>query len=483
MLDLYITLFKQLNQEIPYAVWKECHKMPMAVDGQGDIDLLVDYEHQRRFKRLLQDHGFVRAEFNSLNFPFVEHYYGFDKESGKICHLHVYFKIVTGESHLKSYHIPIEHKILGNRFLNSLNVYEASFGDQALIYSMRHYMKRASLIGLLFWACEKKDYLNEYDYIKSGMNSASQYDSQSGNIGLRVAFDFHRLDITTELSGFRRAKRKISGILCFRRFNTIEAVWKSLYSFGVRLFYRAFRVKKQVDHGVVLAISGVDGSGKSSMVKELHEWFGNYFDVDILHLGKPTPRGVTFLLRPLLFLYRAVKGRDSDNTNDLMDYYGRDVFKKKNGFIWGLRYLALAYERYKLAHIAYESAGRGKIVICDRYPTFSPGKMDSPRIDSGGSRLVEIMSHRERQFYERLPKAKGLIFLDVSLEAAIKRNRARIKKDKETDDEIASRHKENQRLNYSADRVFIVDADREYDSVLNRVKSIAWECLLVVNNE
>ena len=190
---------------------------------------------------------------------------------------------------------------------------------------------------------------------------------------------------------------------------------------------------------------------------------------------------MTLALRPLLFMYRVFKGKNSGNPDYPMDYYVGDLLKKKNGFVWGIRYLALAYERYKLAHIAYELASRGAIVICDRYPTLSPGKMDSPRIDSGGSRLVEIMSQYERQFYQRLPKANGLIFLDVSIEEAIKRNRSRIKKDKETDNEIKFRHKENQELIYSANKVFFVDADRDYDSVLNGVKSIAWECLLVAN--
>jgi thymidylate kinase len=478
MLRVYVNLFNRLNQEIPYAVWKACHELWMAVEGKGDIDLLVDLKYQERFQEIVRDHGFVHAQFNSLNFPFIEHYYGFDKESGKICHLHVYFKMVTGESHIKSYHIPIEHEILGNRFLNSLNLYEASYSDQALIYSMRHYMKRASLMGFLFWAYEKKDYLDEYDYIRCGLDS-DQDDSQSGDNGLRTAFDFHRLDMGTGLSGYRSAKDKMLSISGYRRFNAMEAAWRSLHNFGVRLFYRIFRVRKRLDNGLVLAISGVDGSGKSSMVRELHGWFGKHFDVDVLHLGKPSPTGVTLILRPLLFMYRVFKGKNRDNLDDPTDYSSAGALKKKNGFVWGVRYLALAFERYKLAHKAHELAGKGAIVICDRYPTLSPGKMDSPRIGSGGSRLVKIMKHYELQLYERLPKANSLIFLDVSMEEAIKRNRARIKKDKETDDEIAFRHKENQGIDYSADQVFFVNANRDYKSVLKSLKSITWECLLV----
>lgn len=481
MLRIYVRLFEQLNQEIPYVVWKACHELRQALGGKGDIDLLVEFEYQQRFREIMFEYGFVHAQFNLLNFPFIDHYYAHDNVSGKICHLHIYFKIVTGESHLKSYHIPIEHEVIGNRFLNSLNLYEPSYSDQALMYSMRHYMKRASLIGFFFWLYEKKDYFEEYDYIKRGLKSAGREDSYMDENRLYSLFNFHSIDMTTGVSGYSRAKDKILSISGFRRFSTMEAAWKSLYNFNVRLFFKAFQIKKKFDCGIVLAISGVDGSGKSSMVKELHDWLGKHFDVAVLHLGRPSPNKFTFMLRPLLFLYRVIKGKNRNNINNSTDCSKGDVLKKKDGFIWSIRYLALAFERYVLAHKAQALAGKGTIVICDRYPTFSHGKMDSPRIEPGGSRIVEIMRHYEQQFYERLPKANGLMFLDVSMEEAVNRNRARIKKDKETDDEIIFRHKNNQGLDFSAEQVDIVDANRDYDSVLKSLKSISWKFLLVKN--
>jgi len=481
MLRIYTALFNRLNQDIPYVVWKACHEIKTALNGLGDIDILIDSDYQKQFQKIMRAQGFVHAEFSALKFPFVCHFYGCDEETGKICHLHVYYKIVTGESHLKSYHLPLENEIIANRFLNSMGVYETAYRDQALIYSMRHYMKRASLIGYLFWAYEKKDYLDEYNYISNGLNSTKRGEPLLGENDLRSEFDFQSLDMGMGISGYRKAKNKIVSISGFRRFNALEAFLKGLYFFGARLSYKAFRVRKRLDNGLVLAISGVDGSGKSSMVQELHGWLGKNFDVDMLHLGKPSPTLLTISLRPLLFMYRVIKGKNRENLDDSEDYSSGSKLKKKNGFIWGLRYLALAYERHKLARIAQKRTDKGKIVFCDRYPTISFGKMDSPRIGSGGSWIVEKMRHFELKFYEQLPKADGLLFLDVSMEEAIKRNRKRIKKDKETDDGIAFRHKDNQGLSFGAEQVFIVDANRDYDSVLKSLKSISWKFLLVKN--
>ena len=483
LLRVYTTLFKRLNQEIPYVVWKACHELQISLNGKGDIDLLVDLQYRELFKALVRAQGFLYAKFNALTFPFVEHFYGYDEETGQICHLHVYYKLITGETHIKAYHLTLENEIMGNRFLNSLNVYESSYRDQALIYSLRHYMKRASLIGFLFWAYERKDYLDEYAYICNGLTSSARSDSFPAENNLHSEFDFHRLDMGTGFSGYCNARDKVSCISGFRRFNAFEAAWKSLCNLGVRLFYKAFRVRKRPEKGLLLAVSGVDGSGKSSMVEELHGWFGRDFDVEVLHLGKPSPKFLTLPLRPLLFVYRIVKGQNRDNLDDSIDSSGVGTLKKKNGLIWAVRYVALAYERYRVASIALDLADKGKIVICDRYPSNSSGKMDSPRIGPCGSKLVEKMRSYEHQLYERVPKADGLIFLDVSREEAINRNRARIKKDKETDEVIAFRHKENQGLDFSARQVFFVDTNRDYDSVLKSLKSIAWECLLKGSNQ
>lgn len=473
-MSLYTPFFKCLNQEIPYVVWKACHELSRSLDGEGDMDMLVDSGYRQQFRHLARAFGFVHAEFTSLRFPAVEHFYGYDEQTAKICHLHVYYEMVTGESHLKSYRLPLEKEIIGHRFLNALGVFEADYRDQALIYALRHYMKRASVIGFLFWAYERRDYLDEYAYIGQGLILTVGSALNPAGHEMRSEFAFDRLDMGVSLLGYRHAKERVARIAGLRRYDARQAAWMSLKNLLVRIFNKVFRVRKRLDKGLVFAVSGVDGSGKSSMVEELHGWFGRYFDVEVKHLGKPSPSAVTLFMRPLLSLYRGIKARPRAKGDDSGDFSG---VKKDNGFIWGVRYLALAYERYRLARRARDLAARGKIVVCDRYPSTSAGKMDSPRIGPGGSILVAMMRACELRLYERIPKADALVFLDVSREEAIRRNRARVKKDKESDEEIVLRHMDNQGLEFSAQKFFLVDANRDYDSVLRNLKSIAWQCL------
>ncbi len=478
MLELYKKLFRQLNQDTVYAIWKACHDLHASIDGKGDIDLLVDSKSEMQFEEILHQYGFIHATFKSLTFPFVKHYYGYDEDTGQICHLHIYYKIITGETHLKSYHIPIEAEVLSNRFLNAMNIYEASYIDQALIYSMRHYMKRSSLFGYFFWIYEKSDYLKEYQYIKKGLNTARDEDNCNPNNSIHSKFNFFNIDMNTGLSGYQKAKAEVLKISDFRRLTSTEAIWKSLYYFLLRVWYKFFKIRKRLDNGIVLAISGIDASGKSSMVKELHAWLGKNFDVETFHLGKPSPVLSTFPLRFFLLLYRFINRKKRNERFESSGFFGESSLKQKNGFVWGLRYLCLGYERYKHACVARGLAAKGKIIICDRYPTNTHGKMDSPRIVPGGSKLVGKMSHYELMLYKKLPKTNALIFLEVSMSEAIKRNRDRIKKDKETDDGIVFRHKNNQGLDFHANKIFFVDANLEYKNVLKNIKQITWKCIL-----
>ena len=54
--------------------------------------------------------------------------------------------------------------------------------------------------------------------------------------------------------------------------------------------------KKMFDPGHVIAICGLDGSGKSSLVFSLSESYSRYFCSKVLHLGRPASNPLTFFL-------------------------------------------------------------------------------------------------------------------------------------------------------------------------------------------
>ena len=66
----------------------------------------MNFNDKELFEKVLSSLGFLEF-FPFVNkFEHVAHFYAFFE--GKIVHLHVYYKIVTGESNTKNYILPLE---------------------------------------------------------------------------------------------------------------------------------------------------------------------------------------------------------------------------------------------------------------------------------------------------------------------------------------------------------------------------------------
>lgn len=469
MLQLYIDLFQRLNDGIPYAAWKEGHTLQQALNGEGDIDLLVAPSMEDLFQKIMREQRFISAQFRSLHFPRINHLYGYDDETDKFCHLHVSFELVTGESHLKQYQLPFAEEVLEYRFLNNLGVYEASYRDQALLYTMRHYMKRASLFGFVLWLLERRDYYNEYFYIINCLNIYTNCESAI-NENLHSDYDFYKIDLEVGLASLFIAHNKVRQLYRYNRLGYLRKITRGLQNILIRTQIKIFQIKKSLSRGAVIAISGVDGAGKSTLVADLSSWLGREFDVKVVHLGRPPSNILTFPFRPLLYIFRVLRSCAQPDKLKKSSSTGK-------GLVFAIRQLVLGYERYRLALLAHQQACGGKIVISDRYPTCSLGKMDSPQIDKAGRWFIHLLGKWEARFYQKLPLADRVIFLDVSLDVAIHRNRSRIKHNKEKDGEIQQRYENNRNLEFRAKECVVLDANREYSAVLHDAKTLVWETL------
>jgi len=208
MLRVYQNLFATLNaNELSYAVWKDCHQLQGDLEGSSDIDILVHPSDKEKFLLLMADHCFINAEYKRIQFPLVEHYYGYDQSTQKIAHLHVYFGLVTGESHIKSYHLPFEDDIFSRSYLNNLGLFQISFQDQALLYTIRHYIKKSSVIAYILWHRDKKGYKKEYDYILEGLTKSENDRSIDFIKKILPGCDFREICFDSNLSEFFNANR------------------------------------------------------------------------------------------------------------------------------------------------------------------------------------------------------------------------------------------------------------------------------------
>jgi|GEM_PF-6130018 len=162
ILALYRRLFDALEHDgVDYCVWKNLNDLPAALAGNDDIDLYVRPCSRAAFIDALRAHGFVRIETHKAH-PWVVHYYGLDEPSGTLCHLHCYFRLVTGESHVKQYVVPLERyldALPASR--NALGVREMHPWLQRKLYLLRHRIKLSCLPGAWLYHSERRGYLAE----------------------------------------------------------------------------------------------------------------------------------------------------------------------------------------------------------------------------------------------------------------------------------------------------------------------------------
>ena len=105
----------------------------------------------------------------------------------------------------------------------------------------------------------------------------------------------------------------------------------------------------------------------------------------------------------------------------------------------------LAFLRLRKASIAVKKAREGNMVLVDRWPTNSHGKMDGPKIMNYKTRnsLVSFLASIEQSIYQKIPEADLCFYLEVDIDDALKRNHERVKEGKESDEEIVMRHQNN----------------------------------------
>ena len=89
-----------------------------------------------------------------------------------------------------------------------------------------------------------------------------------------------------------RLKRLLSK---YRRMNLFSHLLFKYWDFAFRLFNRFFLSRKKTPrHGLVIAVCGLDGCGKSTAVRQVNSFFSSKFSIRKIHFGRPSPTFLTF---------------------------------------------------------------------------------------------------------------------------------------------------------------------------------------------
>ena len=457
------------EEDIKYVSWKNNHELSEALNGNSDLDILVGSICQIRFSRLAQLHGWLQLENPIARFPSVSHFYRISA-TGEIFHLHVYFEVVTGESWLKEFILPLKEFLISNRVMcPEYNLWVLNNKAQAYIFLIRQFLKTGSLMSRFLYWKESDSYRSEWLLCKTSCETLCGIgpiilDSYVNKSGLSEGFSVPRF---LDSIKFRFA------LLNYCRFSVFSLPVLRFKSFVTRALNKVvFKEKKKFSgRGMIIAISGADGAGKSSMIAGLNETFSSFQSCFVYNLGKPQGRTIEFI-RQLI----ASKDRPIN--------MARNNVGKNTDLKGALASVFLGFLRLRRARIARAKADNGSLVIVDRWPTNNFGKMDSPKILSDGdsSWILKVMAQIEKYTYEKIPKADLCFYLEVSIGTAVIRNENRVKFGKETKEEIISRHIDNKAVVPLCNKIINFKNEGPFNEKFFELQSIVWQEIIMLNS-
>ncbi len=482
---------------IRYCHWKSNLRLDLSLQGETDLDILVAEKQQGPFRRFLESHRILHVHAPvGKRYPGLEDYIGFDRQSGRLFHLHVHFRLVLGEQFVKNYHLPLEEVFLGSAIQKHL-VRIPSPEWELIILAIRALLKYRDRDAL-------KDIFNIRfpgipEHIRKELVELS---AQAASGSLQGAFakspvrlpeeaitEFVRTVKTLprgEGAQFLRLRGQVRrGLKRYQRSSRPSAFlvyWWETWKRRNRFRWSPAPKMTLPGSGRMVAVTGADGSGKTSHTVDLENWLGEKFQVARLYMGSKQPSTAS---RALYMAFRAFRKA----TRDVCRRFGEQAPPARllRTLRQAMRFsheISIGLDRQRRYRMAEKLVRRGHLVVFDRFPL--DGLLDGPQVDAyaqeaveGSGRLALFFSRWEQRIYARMQPPTDMIWLDVSPQIAAER-----KPDHEREtiqrkirllnsiytDEIECKNR--------FQRIWRTDADRPYAEVSLELKRSLWQILV-----
>jgi hypothetical protein len=476
------------RRDITCFYWKSSNRIYRGLTGDGDLDLIVAKRDQHRAQAIVLEHGF--KFFPAVAYrdhPSVLSYLGYDEPSGRIVHLHLHVRLVAGASLLKNYRLPWEEALARRAIVHpELPIRMLEPADEALLLIVRGCLelRRSDPVVLRNWramtrkfALDRAELAGQIPRTALRRRAAELLDDDLADMLADALYCQPGLEHQQHLR--RRIRKHLAP---HRTYNDLEAGLRSLIrathlvaGYLNKRFIWAPRPwsRRAPGGGHVVAVIGVDGSGKSTIVATIRQWLGQEMDVIPIYFGTGAGRP-SLVLWPLKLMVPLIaplfKTKPKGSSHGKIS--GRPPGRLYSALlaIWAT---ATAIEKRTKLSAAHRGAHRGLVVVTDRYPQneiagFNEGPL-MPRL-IGIPLWLRRFEAKTYSLAARLPPDL-VIKLVVPPEVCAKR---------EPDMDpavITQRIAAIPRLAFSGARVVSIDAQQPLTEVIRAVKKEVWRIL------
>lgn len=441
---------------VRYCQWKGHWKRERWMTGEGDVDLLVAAADLPRFAAAAHVLGCRLARpAPAAEVAGVTSWYGYDPALSNFVLLHVHTRLVIGEYWRSLCRVPIEAAVLADLVPRTL--FPSPRPEVELIlFVVRMTLRHApsDLVGGdPAWLVAARP---ELAYLEEQSELARVSDQLARHLPAvdRTLFDRCRNALELRASPWRRlaARRALCRQLgaTVRSASLLLTIRRAAAAVRRRAGAPASGTRRLAGGGLLVALVGADGAGKSTCALALHRWLVPHFRTLRVHLGRP-PRALATLivggLRKLLPL---------------------------PGLTY-LRHVCTARDRYRLAVRAGRWVVDGGIALCERYPGAEHDQLVGPRIrELAGPHargLAHWLADLEERYYRRLPAPDLRLVLRVAPDVAVRR------KTDEPPDYVRRRATLVWQAQWTGEGTRVIDAGQPLDHVLADLKAVLWEAL------
>ena len=479
------------QNRIRYCHWKSNSRLDWGLTGRTDLDLLIDPKQESLFKKILASQGIRKIVAPpAKQYPGLEHFLGFDPITGNLFHLHVHFNLVLGEQHVKNYRLPIEEKVLDltrDKYDVKIPIPEV----ELIILSIRAMLKYRDrdavkdifsirfpgipehILLELLWLLEQstpekiEKILDELS-IFSDQNlildflDVVQHSPRDGwkLLGLRVR-------LRKELRPYQRKNRFLSSSQYFRTLLQNTKFFKG----------KKNQLLKFPNGGKLIAVIGIDGSGKSTHTDKLAKWLEWKVSAPLHYLGSKQPSRWSEWSYLIFRIFRR-------SNTILSNRFGSEFFlaqriRKIRQFFLAAHYYSVGRDRLKRYKLGLEEAKKGSIVIFDRFPFFSP--LDGPEIhlipDEKLFYLPQKLSGMEKRLYQKFDTLDHVLVLNVDPEVSVERKPDHSMETIQSKFDALSRLKIELSENLGQFDWVQIDANMPLDQVNLALKRAVWSIL------
>lgn len=476
------------RQRVSYCYWKSSRRIHAVLAGEGDVDLLVARSDLHRVQLILAERDFkFFPSVADRDHPATLSFLGYDERSGRLVHLHLHSQLVVGERLLKNYRVPWEEALLNRAILHPtlpIRILEPTSEALLLVVRACLELRRLDLMTLCVWQATTRKFAHDRAELAARVDHTTlrnlAAELLTEDLAEQVADAFcsgQRLETQVRLG--RRMRKHFAP---FRSYNDFEARVRNVGRAGLWL---AGSLNKHVLHaprpwsrrapggGCMVALMGVDGSGKSTAVATMRAWLGSKIDVVPIYFGTGDGRP-SLLLRPfkltMPLMMRFFRSKPRVASHGKPSGPPPGVLYSLLLIVWAL---AVAVDKRKKLAAARRGTNRGLIVLTDRYPQSQIiGFNDGPLL----TRLTAVPDWL-RRFEGAAYTLAGRLPPDLVIKLVVTPETAARREPKMDPEVIRERIAALQRLELPGARVVCVDAEQPLAEVVRAVKQEVWRLI------